>query len=125
MKQSYIILLLFLGFLFMPSTAMACGMHNSKPSSEKEIATNQKESKSCCGSDHSKENDGKGCEGKCNDSKCGCASNCTSVSVSFLSDSSFSIPNVYFTIFDKVRFSYTTPSILDGFYSIWLIPKIS
>lgn len=125
MKKYHIILLLLLGLLFTPGSVMACGMDNSKHTCEKEIATKTTEKKCCCGNDNSKENDNKGCEGNCKDSKCGCTSSCTSVSVSFLSDCDFSIQDISFSLFKKISFSYTTPSILDGFHSIWLIPKIS
>ena len=104
---------------------MACGMDNSKHSCEKEITTNNSIKECCCGNNDSKENSNKGCEGNCKDNKCGCTSICTSVSMIFLSDSNYSIQDVYFSQFKKVSFSYTTPSILDGFHSIWYIPKIS
>ena len=109
----------------MPQNAMACGMDNSKHSCEKEITTSNSDKKCCSGNDNTKENDNKCCEGNCKSANCGCTSSCTSVSVSFLSDSNFTFQEVYFSLFKKVSFSYTTPSISDGFYSIWLIPKIS
>ena len=125
MRKYHIILLLFLGLLLTPGSVMACDMENSKPTCEKEMITSNIDKKCCCDNDNSKESESKGCEGNCMNSKCGCTSNCTSVSVSFLSDSNFTFQEVYFSLFKKVSFSYTTPSISDGFYSIWLIPKIS
>lgn len=125
MKKYHIILFLLLGLFLVPGSVMACDMDNSKSICEKEITTSNTYKKCCCGNDNSNESENKGCEGNCMDSKCGCTSSCTSVSLSFLADSNFTFQEVYFSIFKKVSFSYTTPSISDGFHSIWLIPKIS
>lgn len=103
---------------------MACGMDNSKHTCEKEITTNNKEKKCCCSSDNPKENNDKGCDGNCKETKCGCTSTCTSVSMSFLLENYFSIPNMSFSLSNKETFLYATPVITDGYYSIWLIPKI-
>lgn len=124
MRKYHIILFLLLGFFLTPGSVMACDMENSKSTCEKKNTTNNTDKECCCGNDNS-ENESKGCEGNCMDSKCGCASSCVSVSLSFLADSNFTFQEVFFSTFKKVSFSYTTPSISDGFYSIWLIPKIS
>ena len=108
----------------MPSTAMACGNSNSKHSCEKEVSSTKMEKKSCCDNDNSKDKDHKGCEGNCGHSKCGCSSTCPSASVSFLSDTIFKNYTFSYSSIEKVKFSYTAPSISDGFHSIWLIPKI-
>ncbi len=112
---------------FMPNNAMACGDTNSNHSCKKEVSSSETEKKCCCGHDDNNDNndnEDKGCDGDCGHSKCGCSSTCPATSISFLTEISFKI-NVfqYFSI-EKVSFSYTTPSISDGFHSIWLIPKI-
>ncbi|HLO72715.1 MAG TPA: hypothetical protein VK164_02155 [Flavobacterium sp.] len=124
MKKYHIILIVLLGMFLMPSTAMACGNSNSKHSCEKEVSSTKKEKKSCCDNDNSKDKDHKGCEGNCGHSKCGCSSTCPSASVSFLSDTIFKNYTFSYSSIEKVKFSYTAPSISDGFHSIWLIPKI-
>ena len=125
MKKYHIILIVLLGMFIMPSTAIACGKSNSKNSCKKEISSTKSEKKSCCGNDNSKEKDHKGCKGNCGHSKCGCSSTCPTSSVSFVSEISFKNYKYSYSSIEKTKFSYTTPSISDGFYSIWLIPKIS
>ena len=102
----------------------SCGSKTEKLSCKKEISSAKSEKKSCC-SDDSKDKDQKGCKGKCGHSKCGCSSTCPASSVSFLSEINFKNNMFSFSSIEKVKFLYTTPSISDGFYSIWLIPKIS
>lgn len=110
---------------FMPSTAVACGNSNSKHSCEKEVSSTKTEKKCCCGDDSSKSKDEKGCDGNCGHSKCGCSSTCPASSISFILEIIFKINFIRYSSIEKVKFSYTTPSISDGFHSIWLIPKIS
>jgi len=109
----------------MPNTTMACGKSSEKNSCKKEISSNKAEKKSCCGDENSKDKNHKGCKGNCGHSKCGCSSTCPTSSVSFLSEINFKNYMFSYSSIEKVKFSYTTPSISDGFYSIWLIPKIS
>ena len=90
----------------MPSTAMACGNSNSKHSCEKEVSSKKTEKKCYCSNDSSESKDENGCKGDCGHANCGCSMTCPSSSI------------------EKVKFSYTAPSISDGFHSIWLIPKI-
>ena len=104
---------------------MACGGSSKEKSCKKEISSTKKEQKSCCDSDNSKEKDHKGCKGICGHSKCGCSSTCPTSSVSFMSEIEFQSLNYSVYLIEKTQFSYTSPSISDGFYSIWLIPKIS
>ena len=125
MKKYHIILVVFLSIFFMPDTAMACGSSNSKHTCEKEAKSTKTEKKSCCSSESSKSKDHKGCKGNCGHSKCGCSSTCPTSSVSFSSEILFKNYMFSYSSIEKVKFSYTIPSISDGFYSIWLIPKIS
>lgn len=112
-----------LGFLLMPSISFACG--SGKHSCKKEMSNAKTEKKSCCENDNKSDNDHKGCEDNCGHSKCGCSSTCPSASVNFISEINFKVNNPNDYSINKVNFSYATPSISDGFYSIWLIPKIS
>ncbi len=120
MKKSYIIIILLLGIFFIPNNTFACC--SDKQSCEKELSTTKTKEKSCCDSNNN--SDDKGCNGSCGHSKCGCPSTCVSSSTSIiLSYKSSSIFN--FTTLNKVNFFYKIPSILEGYSSIWLIPKIS
>ena len=123
MKKYRVILLLFLGFLFMPNNTMACGKISEKTSNTEQTSSHKSEKKSCCSNHNSKEK--KGCEGDCENLKCSCSSTCASSSVSFLTE--IYLKNSVFTIsaIEKIKFHTSSPSVLDGFYSIWAIPKIS
>ena len=124
MKKYRIILIVLLSIFFMPNTVVACGSSNSNLTCKKEVSSTNTKKKSCCSNDDSKSKDGKGCNGDCGHSKCDCSSTCPSSSISFLPEIIFKINfHSYFSV-EKVNFLYTTPSISDGFHSIWLIPKI-
>jgi hypothetical protein len=123
MKKYRVILLLFLGFLFMPNNTMACGKISEKTSSTVQTSSHKTEKKSCCSNHNSKEK--KGCEGDCENSKCSCSSTCSSSSVSFLTEIYLKSSAVNCAVIKKIKFHSSTPSVLDGFYSIWAIPKIS
>jgi len=125
MKKYHFIFLVLLGIFLMPNETFACGSDSGKHSCKKEASSTKKEKKSCCDSDDSKEKGHKGCNGKCGHSECGCSSTCPASSISFLSEISFKNNMFSYSSIGKVKFLYTTPSISDGFYSIWLIPKIS
>lgn len=125
MRRYHFIFLVLLGIFLMPDNAIACGSGNEKHACKKEASSVKKEKMSCCGSNDSKDKDNKGCGGNCGHSKCGCSSTCPTSSVSFVPEISFQLTAVNFPLFEKINFLYTTPSISDGFYSIWLIPKIS
>ena len=120
-----IIIILTLGFFLSPTLTYACGTKTKKSCCKIEISSTKSEKKSCCNSDSSKEKDHKGCKGNCGHSKCGCSSTCPTSSVNFLSEIIFKNYMFGYSSIEKATFSYTTPSISDGFYSIWLIPKIS
>lgn len=109
----------------MSGNAIACGKGSGKNSCKKEISSVKSEKKSCCSSDNSKDKDHNGCKGNCGHSKCGCSSTCPTSSVSFLSEINFKNNMFDYSSIEKVKFLYATPLISDGFYSIWLIPKIS
>ncbi len=109
----------------MPANVMACGGKSKETSCKKEVAANKKEHKSCCGDENSKNKENKGCKGNCGHSKCNCSFSCSTTSINFTSEIEFKSSNYNFSQIEKTNFSYQSPSISDGFYSIWLIPKIS
>lgn len=125
MKKIHIILILLLGIFLMPTSAIACGVKNSKKSCNKQISCSKSEKKECCCTDKSNSEENKGCNGNCDNSLCGCASTCTTSTVSFLSEINFETRVFNFPAVEKVNFPNAQSSISDGFYSIWLIPKIS
>jgi len=125
MNKYHIILVVLLGMFLMPNNAFACGKGSEKSSCKKEISSNKTQKKSCCADENTKDKDNKGCGGKCGHSGCGCSSTCPTSLVSFVPEISFQLTAFNFPLFEKINFLYTTPSISDGFYSIWLIPKIS
>ena len=121
MKRVHIMALVILGFFFMPGTTFACGSHSEKNSCKKETSANT-ENRDCCKKDtHSKNNDNEGCDGKCGHS------NCVTTSIHFcltFFDVKFKNNNFDFTEINQNYFNSET-NLSSGFYSIWLIPKIS
>lgn len=109
----------------MPDNALACGVKSSKKCCESEVSCSKTEKNNCCCSDNSNSGESKGCNGNYDNSLCGCASTFTNPTVSFLSEFNFEARNFNFATEGKVNFSNHSPSITAGFYSIWLIPKIS
>ena len=120
MQKTTFILFLFLGFFLMSGNTYACAKH-AKMDDHKTETTSATSKKSCCSE---KSGNKKGCEGNCGHSSCKCTSVCSSFSsatVSYL----FSEMNVVdYSFTSLVKMNHTTPSISDGFSSIWLIPKI-
>ena len=122
MKKYHFIVLVLLGIFFMPNNTYACGSCSEKHTSKKEMASKEKKD-SCCDSDsHSKTKKHGGCGGKCGHSKCACpsASNgFTFASELILKNNSFDFSS------EKQNYYNTETFISSGFYSLWLIPKIS
>ena len=75
----------------------------------------------CCDKNSSKQNNNKDCNGKCGHSNC----TTSNVQFAFISSSitETTIENVFF-FSNKVNFSYLKTNLSDGFYNLWLIPKI-
>ncbi|WP_445452487.1 hypothetical protein [Flavobacterium sp. 25HG05S-40] len=122
MKKNHFILLLLLGIFFMPNNSYACGSCSDKHPLKKEISS-KTEKDNCCDSDsHSKSKDHDGCGGKCGHSKCACPS----ASIGFTISSELIFTSNHFDFsFEKQKFSNAETFISSGFYSLWLIPKIS
>lgn len=114
-----LIVLLFIGVFFTRVNAFGCVKNAIKhPCKTEYITKNSKKECSCCNNTH------KGCKG-CSHSKCSCSVSCsTSMSfASFFETSKYN--NTDFLFIEKIKFPSDTPSVLEGFHSLWLIPKIS
>lgn len=122
MKIFHIFTLVLFGFLLMPSSTLACEKKSEKHSSTKEISSKMCCNDDCCKKDnHSKNKNHNGCGGKCNHSKCGCASpSNTSISITEwdINTNCFNFSSA------KQNFYNNEASISSGFNSLWLIPKI-
>lgn len=125
MKKYNFILILLIGLFLMSGSALACGKGSGEKSCKKEVTSTKTEKKGCCADGCAKNKEDKGCKGNCGHSKCGCSSTCPPSSVNFLPEINFKVPMFSYSSIGKAKFSYATPAIADGFYSIWLIPKIS
>jgi hypothetical protein len=122
MKKFYFILLIMCGFLMTPSTGLACGKHSGKHSCKKEMSQHQDDA--CCSSHKGSDGKHNGCDGKCGHKQCGCTSSiCTAGT---LLSSMFDIPKESTkSIIGKDIFYYSKLDLSSGFFSLWLIPKIS
>ena len=125
MKKFHILLVVLLGFFLMPNSTLACGNSSEKKSCKKEISSSKTIKKSCCKTDDSKDKGDKGCKGNCGHSKCSCSSTCPTTLLNLFCEITFKKNIFNYSIVEKVKFSYQSSSISDGFYSIWLLPKIS
>jgi hypothetical protein len=121
MNKFHILALVLFGFLLMPSSVFACEKNSVKQSSKKEISSKVC-NEDCCKNDSHSKSKNNGCGGKCNHSKCGCASSCnTSISITEWN----SITNCFNFSSAKQNFYNYETNISSGFNSLWLIPKIS
>lgn len=120
MKNSYYIFLLFLGIFFIPSSTYACSKDKHSSENAVQMSEQHTEEKDCCANGHGED---KECNGTCGHSKCSCSATCTVTSVPvylhFKLNTTFN-----FSLLEKVNFYYNTPTLLEGFSSLWLIPKI-
>jgi hypothetical protein len=106
----------------MPSSVLACGKKNIKTEKSccKKEPASKTEKKSCCDKN---DNSKKECGGKCGHSSCTSASIVQfSIITSF--DINFKNNNFIFSS-EKLKFYHSETFISSGFYSLWLIPKIS
>lgn len=114
MNKFSAILILLLGLLLAPSDSYACGKGASHACKKEKKAVTD----SCCG----KKQGGEPCKGKCGHSSCGCTTIVTAIAMAgndYIPLSRIASPS------QKSGFSYAAPSVSDGFFTIWLIPKIS
>lgn len=123
MKKFHILLIVVLSFFLMPTVALACGNNSEKHSCKKEISSKTPSDDCCCSNgNHSKNKNHDNCGGKCGHSKCGCTSSCNSS----ISINGLNLNNKIFNFsYEKQNFYNSETFISSGFYSLWLIPKIS
>lgn len=116
-----LILLITIVFFFTSNGSYACGMKSTEMSCCKTESTSKKEIKDCCKSKNEKENN-KPCGGKCGHS------NCTTSSPSFTfivtNEVKFSLNSIVLST-EKQKFYLNETTTSNGFFSLWLIPKIS
>lgn len=119
----YIVLFTLVGFLINPSEAYACGTKSVKTENTccKEQLSNKKESKSCCDST-STDNEDNSCKGKCGHSNCTTVSS-VGFSLFVYNEIEFTNNNFDFSA-NKSKFHHSENLLSDGFATIWLIPKI-
>ena len=117
-----LIFIITLGFFLTPNVSFACGTTSEKSCCKKETSS-KTENKYCCKKDnHTKNKKSDGCDGKCNHAACNCLPlnfNTTLPIITELKHKSFN----YST--DKQKFYDVKTDISSGFYSLWLLPKIS
>ena len=121
MNKFHILVIVLFGFLLIPNGVFACENNSSKHSSRKEISSKTCNEDCCKNDSHSKSKNHEGCGGKCNHSKCGCASSCNS-SVS-ITEWDINTNRFNFSLAKQNFHNYET-TISSGFNSLWLIPKI-
>jgi len=113
-------LLLTLGFLLISKNSFACGMKSAKSCCTTETSS-KKEMKDRCKKKQDNEKS-KPCGGKCGHS------NCTTSAPSFsfiLNNEVNFISYTYVFSTEKQKFYHNETNTSNGFFSLWLIPKIS
>lgn len=121
MKRVYLLALVLLGFLLMPTATFACGDHSGKNSCSKETSANMEKMDCCKNGDHSKNKNNHNCNGKCGHSNC--VTSPSPFSAAFF-DIQFNSKDFAFSEKKQNYFNSKT-NLSSGFYSLWLIPKIS
>lgn len=128
MKKVYLMALVIFGFFLAPSIAFACDSHSKKTSCSKMTVANT-EKMDCCKNDpHSKNKNHECCKEKrsCN-GKCGHSNCITTSSTQFgivFREIQFKNNDFAFSKKKQIYFK-SNINLSSGFYSLWLIPKIS
>ncbi|MEO6174976.1 MAG: hypothetical protein ABIP27_07480 [Flavobacterium circumlabens] len=122
MNRFHLILIVMLGLFLKPAVTFACEKIEVNHSCTKK-GPNADNDNCCSKTNHSGSKEHDGCGGKCGHSMCSCASVCNG-GICFTSELEFK-NNVISVFSQKQKFSDSQTSPLSGFYSIWLIPKIS
>ncbi|PKB18479.1 hypothetical protein [Flavobacterium sp. 5] len=123
MNTFHILVIVLFGFLLIPSNSFACENNSTKHSSTKETSSNMDKDDCCKNDNHSKTKNHEGCGGKCNHSRCSCATSCNSSTVA-INELKFN-SNLFNFSSEKQKFYNYKTTISSGFNSLWLIPKIS
>lgn len=120
-RLNIIVIILTLGYFLSPTVSYACGTKTEKTCCKK--ATNSKsEKKECCNGKHSN-NKNNGCGGRCGHSNC-TSSTSSNFSIIALNEINFKNNSFNFSN-EKQNYFYSEIFLSSGFYSLWLIPKIS
>lgn len=122
-KFHIIILIFVLGLFFTPNTSFACEVAQQKIEKTccTKKATNVDNSKSCCDSSSTSDKEDS-CKGKCGNSSC----TTSAVKPIFFGKNEIVFQvNFFEEISKKSKFHNNEGILLNGFLSIWLIPKIS
>ena len=113
-------LLLTLGFLLFSNGSFACGTKSGKSCCKTETSS-KKEMKDCCKKKKDNEKS-KPCGGKCGHSNC----TTTASSFSFILNNEVKFTsNTFVSSTEKQKFYHNETTTSNGFFSLWLIPKIS
>jgi len=118
-KRFYVIIIMLMLGLFLPTSTYACGNKTEKSYCKKETSS-KIEKTDCCKNKQSKEQDNS-CGGKCGHS------NCTSstINCSIISPYEIIFKNNSFDFStEKPKFYHSETFISSGFTSVWLPPKI-
>jgi len=122
MKKFHILFIVVLGFFLMPMLTHPCENNSLKHAISKETSSKINKDNCCKEDTRSKNKNHKDCDDKCSHSKCSCASSCNSM----FSISGWNLNNNVFNFsYEKQNFYNSETFISSGFYSLWLIPKIS
>lgn len=122
MNKIHIILIVLFGFLLMPNKTFACGSNSEKNSCKKEISSTKKNNDCCKIDKNCDKKSKKGCSGKCGHSKCGCPSSSNGFTLVY--EINFKNNSLDFST-ERKRHSYSETLTSSGFFTLWLIPKIS
>ena len=119
MRKIHFVLDVLLGFFLMSATAMDCGKSVNKVECSKEVKA-KAVAKDCCGM--TRHSTSKKCSGKCGHSLC----SVSVVNAAIPLVVEFELPSSIFDFeLQKPKNHYSATFPLDGYSSIWLIPKIS
>lgn len=121
MKRILLLVLFVLGFLLMPTNAMACKSKSVTHTSHREKTSKASQEMSCDAESHLKNNKHKCCDGKCGHSKCECSSFCPVFL--FFTDTT-GIPTVIEHYASVHKFANFETFLSKGFGLLWYIPKI-
>lgn len=116
MKILYSILIIMISFSMMSSNLYA----SKKDFYDTVLKTEKK--KCCQQKEISKNAEQKKCGGKCCNLKCDCI---TALPIYINLETVFKRSIFSLLLINRIKFPHSIPSISDGFYSIWLLPKIN
>lgn len=103
----------------MSGNSYGCTPCQDKDSPKKEIHKSITNSSDCEKDSSSKSKNHEGC---CH--RCGCVSSCSHCSLNLFTASMMQEYSSYASLAKKAKTPYNSSILSDGFYSIWLIPKI-